>query len=335
MTQGSGWRAVDLPRLSGRIALVTGASSGIGLAVAQRLAGSGARTLLGCRDKERARQARELILARSPGAAVEIVQLDLASLESVEDAAEEVADLTGQLDLLVNNAGVMAVRPGRTADGFEIQLGTNHLGHFALTGRLLPLLLAAGDARVVTQSSLAHRGAVLTASAGLARTAEFTQLPHNSRWLGYCRSKLANMLFALELDRRWKRYAAALSPDEEGQSRLRSFPVHPGVARSELMDRASFGQRRLVGAVGRAGFQYVGQSTADGALPALYAAVRPELAGGEFIGPHGFPQLRGAPGICTPSRTARDPGLAARLWAASVEATGVGFEELQTRITTA
>jgi NAD(P)-dependent dehydrogenase (short-subunit alcohol dehydrogenase family) len=334
MTQGNGWRAVDLPRMSGRIALVTGASSGIGLAVAQQLARAGARTLLGCRDKARAQQAKELILGRCPAALVEVVQLDLASLESVEDAAEEVADLTGQLDLLVNNAGVMAVPPGHTEDGFEIQLGTNHLGHFALTGRLLPLLLAAGDARVVTQTSLAHRAAGPAGSAGLDGPADFTRLPHNSRWLGYNRSKLANLLFALELDRRWKRYAAALSADEDGQSRIRSFPVHPGVARSQLMDGASLGRRRVVGPVGKAGFQALGQSAADAALPALYAASRPELAGGEFIGPRGFPQLRGAPGICTPSRAARDPHLAARLWTASIEATGVGFEELQTRITT-
>ena len=330
MTLGNGWRAVELSRLRGRVALVTGASGGIGLAIAQRLAAGGARTLLGCRDKARAQQARALILGRSPGAAVEIVLLDLASLESVEDAAEEVADLTGRLDLLVNNAGVMAVRPGHTLDGFELQIGTNHLGHFALTGRLLPLLLAAGDARVVTQTSVAHRAAT---SAGLAEAAAFTHLPHNSRWLGYCRSKLANLLFALELDRRWKAYAAALSPDEEGQSRIRSFPVHPGVARSELLDKATFGQRAVIGRIGRVAFDSFAQSTADAALSALQAAVRADLAGGEFIGPRGLRELRGTPGLCTPSRIARDPQLAARLWAASVEATGVGFEELRTRIT--
>jgi NAD(P)-dependent dehydrogenase (short-subunit alcohol dehydrogenase family) len=329
MTQGDGWRADEISRLRGQVALVTGASSGIGLAIAQRLAAGGARTLLGCRDKVRAQQARELILGRSPQAAVEIVLLDLASLESVEDAAEEVADLTGRLDLLVNNAGVLALRPGNTADGFELQFGTNHLGHFALTGRLLPLLLAAGDARVVTQTSIAHRFAT---TAGLAEPAEFERLPHNSRWFGYCRSKLANLLFALELDRRWKNYAQALSPDQEGQSRIRSFPVHPGVARSELMAKASLGPRKVIGALGTITLDTIGQSLADAALPALLAATRPDLAGGEFIGPRGLRELRGAPGLCTPSRNARDARLAARLWAASIQATGVGFEELQPRI---
>ena len=265
-----------------------------------------------------------------PRAALEIVLLDLANLESVEDAAEEVADLAGQLDLLVNNAGVMAVAPGLTADGFEVQIGTNHLGHFALTGRLLPLLLAAGDARVITVTSVAHRTAT---SAGLSDAEQFEKLPHNSRWLGYCRSKLANVLFALELDRRWKSAAAAASADD-GYSRMRSFPVHPGVARSELLDKATAGQRRLFGPAARLGMNSLAQSADDGALPALYAASRPELDGGEFIGPRGFRELRGKPGVCTPSRMAQDRDLATRLWHASVDATGVGFEELQTRITT-
>ena len=332
MTLDSGWRAIDLPELRGRVALVTGASSGIGLATARELARCGARTLLGCRDKGRAQQAKALILSQFPQAMVEIVLLDLASLESVEDAAEEVADLAGHLDLLVNNAGVMAVRPGFTADGFELQLGTNHLGHFALTGRLLPLLLASADARVVTVSSMAHRTAT---AAELSEVGQFKRLPHNSRWLGYCRSKLANLLFALELDRRWKSAAAESSATADGaHSRLRSFPVHPGVARSELIGKASAGSRRVSGPITRLGMNSFAQSTADGAMPALYAASHLELEGGEFIGPRGFRELRGSPGLCTPSRTARDRALAARLWLASIEATGVGFEELQTRITT-
>ena len=329
MTQDSGWRAVDLPELRGRVALVTGASSGIGLATARELARCGARTMLGCRDKGRAQQARKLILDQFPRAMVEIVLLDLASLDSVEDAAEEVADLTGQLDLLVNNAGVMAVKPGFTADGYEVQIGTNHLGHFALTGRLLPLLLASGDARVVTVASAAHRGAT---TAELSEVSEFKRLPHNSRWLGYCRSKLANVLFALELNRRW-REAAEVSSDE-GHSRVRSLAVHPGVAKSELIDKASAGRRRISGPIARLGMNSVAQSSADGALPSLYAASHPELEGGEFVGPRGFRELRGTPGLCSPSRAARDQSLAAKLWLASIEATGVGFEELQTRITT-
>jgi NAD(P)-dependent dehydrogenase (short-subunit alcohol dehydrogenase family) len=329
MTQERGWRATDLPELRGRIALVTGASSGIGLATARQLARSGARTLLACRDRGRAQQARQLILNQFPSAAVEIVLLDLASLESVEDAAEEIADLTGHLDLLVNNAGVMAVKPGLTADGYELQIGTNHLGHFALTGRLLPLLLAGTDSRVVTVTSLAHHGAP---AAGLVEPDQFRTLPGNSRWLGYCRSKLANVLFALELDRRWKGFAA-LGPGDEGHSRMRSLAAHPGVARSELMDKASAGRRRVFGPIARLGMDSIAQSSADGALPTLYAASRPELDGGELIGPRGLHGLHGTPGPCTPGRIARKEDLAARLWAASIAATGVGFEELQARIT--
>jgi NAD(P)-dependent dehydrogenase (short-subunit alcohol dehydrogenase family) len=314
MVQWKGWRAADIPDLNGRVALVTGASGGIGLETAAQLARGGARTLLGCRDAERGARARETILARHPGAAVELVRVDLASLDSVEDAAEEIADRAGQLDVLVNNAGVMAMEPDLTAEGFELQLGTNHLGHFALTGRLLPLLLAADSARVVTVSSLVHRFAT---AAGLAEAAEFKTLPHGSRWLGYSRSKLANVLFALELDRRVRACAGA----------LRSIAAHPGLTRSELLAKASVGQRAVIGPVTRVSVGYSAQSTQDGALPSLYAATHPTAAGGEFIGPR--LGLRGAPVRATPSRVARDTVLADHLWAASVEATGIGYEELR------
>jgi len=148
-----------MPDLQGRVALVTGATAGIGLATAAQLARCGARTLLGFRAPQRGEAARDAVLADCPAASVELVRIDLASLDSVEDAAEEIADRAGQLDILVNNAGVMAPPPDLTADGFELQIGTNHLGHFALTGRLLPLLLAAEAPRVVTLSSLAHHTA--------------------------------------------------------------------------------------------------------------------------------------------------------------------------------
>ena len=313
MVQWKGWRAADIPDLHGRVALVTGASSGIGLATAAQLARGGARTLLGCRDPERAQRAREAILRRDPGAVVELVRVDLASLESVEDAAEEIADRAGHLDVLVNNAGLMAPPPDLTAEGFELQLGVNHLGHFALTGRLLPLLLAAESARVVTVTSMAHRVAT---GAGLSEAAEFKTLPHGSRWLGYARSKLANLLFARELERRVR--ACHWS--------LRSIPVHPGYARTELMANSGAGRRQVVGALARASFS-TGQSAAEAALPSLYAATHPGALGGEFIGPR--LGLRGAPIRIKPSRLAQDAALAGHLWAASVEATGVGYEELR------
>jgi NAD(P)-dependent dehydrogenase (short-subunit alcohol dehydrogenase family) len=314
MVQWKGWRAADMPDLHGTVALVTGASGGIGLETAAQLARGGARTLLGCRDPERGARAREQIAARNPGAAVEVVRMDLASLESVEDAAEEIADRAGQLDILVNNAGVMAPPPDLTDEGFELQLGVNHLGHFALTGRLLPLLLAADSARVVTVSSFAHR---LWSGAALSEPADFKTLPGGSRWLGYLRSKLANMLFALELDRRVRACSTA---------DLRSIAVHPGITRSELVAKASIGRRPVIGPVTRASVVLGAQATATGALPSLYAATNPAAAGGEFIGPR--LELRGAVVRVKPSRAARDPKLAGQLWSASVEATGVGYEEL-------
>jgi NAD(P)-dependent dehydrogenase (short-subunit alcohol dehydrogenase family) len=318
MVQWRGWRAADIPELSGRVALVTGATSGIGLETAAQLARGGARTLLGCRDLERGARAKDRIVARYADASVELVRVDLACLESVEDAGREIADRAGHLDVLVNNAGVMAPRPELTAEGFELQLGTNHLGHFALTGRLLPLLLAAEGARVVTVSSLMHRTA---SGAGLSEPADFKTLPHGSRWLGYSRSKLANLLFALELDRRVRACTGSATV-------LRSIAAHPGYTRSQLVARASIGQRAVLGQVAQLSTELVGQSAAAGALPSLYAATHPDAAGGEFFGPR--LGMRGAPTRVKPSHVARDGALAERLWAASVEATGVGYEELCT-----
>jgi NAD(P)-dependent dehydrogenase (short-subunit alcohol dehydrogenase family) len=314
MVQWKGWRAADIPDLHGRVALVTGATSGIGLETAAQLARGGARTIVGCRDTRRGDRARETIAGRHPGAAIELVRVDLASLESVEDAAEEIADRAGHIDILVNNAGIMAPPPDLTAEGFEIQLGTNHLGHFALTGRLLPLLLSAEAARVVTVSSLLHHGSL---GAGLAESTDFKTLPHSSRWSGYARSKLANLLFARELDRRVRAVDGT----------LRSISVHPGLARSELVAKSGIGRRAVVGQVARISVSLGAQSAAEGALPSLYAATHPTAAGGEFIGPR--LRARGAPTRTTPSHVARDEKLAALLWAASVEATGVGYEELR------
>ncbi len=316
MVQWRGWRAADIPDLSGKVALVTGATSGIGMETAAQLARGGARTLLGCRDLDRGARARERIIGRFADASVELVRLDLACLETVEDAAREIADRAGHLDILVNNAGVMAPQPELTAEGFELQLGTNHLGHFALTGRLLPLLLAADGARVVTVSSLMHH---VASGTGLSEPADFKTLPLGSRWLGYARSKLANLLFALELDRLVRACTGAATV-------LRSVPVHPGFTRSELVAHASIGRRAVLGQIAQVSSGVMAQSTASGALPSLYAATHPSVAGGEFIGPR--LGARGAPIRVKPGHAARDEALAGRLWAASAEATGVGYEEL-------
>ena len=313
--------------LSGRTVLVTGASSGLGLAVAGQLAGSGARTLLACRDAERARAAMEQIRTVHPDARVEFLRVDLASLDSIEEAAAEIVDRAGELDVLVNNASVMAPPQSHTADGFEIQIGTNHLGHFALTGHLLPLLLAAEAPRVVTVSSVLHRLAVR------AELTDFKILPRGSNWLGYARSKLANLLFAFELDRR-------------AHGRLCSLGAHPGFARSELGPRGEAGGvRRVTGPVVRQGAQILAQSPDQGARPILFAATAkaalrtgsaratlrgedPDATGTRFFGPRGPGGLRGAPTLAGSSALARNPELARELWEASVEATGVRYAAL-------
>jgi len=313
--------------LSGRTVLVTGASSGLGLAVARQLAGSGARTLLACRSADRAMEAMDRIRAVHPGARVEFLRVDLACLDSIEEAAAEIVDRAGELDVLVNNAGVMAPPQSHTADGFEVQIGTNHLGHFALTGHLLPLLLAAEAPRVVTVSSVMHRMAVR------AELTDFKILPRGSNWLGYARSKLANLLFAFELDRR-------------AHGRLSSLGAHPGFARSELMARAEGGMRKVTGPVVRQGVQMLGQSPDQGARPILFAATakaalragstratvrgeEPDVTGKRFFGPRGPGGLRGAPTAAGASALARDPELARELWEASVEATGVRYAALR------
>ena len=314
--------------LSGRTVLVTGASSGLGLAVARQLAGSGARTLLACRNADRAMEAMDRIRAVHPGARVEFLRVDLASLDSIEEAVAEIVDRAGELDVLVNNAGVMAPPPSHTADGFEVQIGINHLGHFALTGHLLPLLLAAEAPRVVTVSSVMHRVAVR------AELTDFKTLPRGSNWLGYARSKLANLLFAFELDRR-------------AHGRISSLGAHPGFSRSELMARAEGGMRRVTGPVVRQGVQILGQSPDQGARPILFAATakaalragagsaratvrgeEPDVTGRRFFGPRGPGGLRGAPTAAGASALARDPELARELWEASVEATGVRYAAL-------
>lgn len=309
--------------LSGRTVLVTGASSGIGLAVARQLAAAGARTLLACRSDERAAAALATIRASVPAARAEYIHVDLSCLDSIEEAAAEIADRAGELDVLVNNAGVMTPTPGHTADGFELQIGTNHLGHFALTGHLLPLLLTAEQPRVVTVSSLAHRAAVR------AELTDFKILPKSSNWLGYARSKLANLLFAFELDRR-------------AGGRLCSLAAHPGVTRSQLATHAQGGTRRLFGPVFRHGAWLISQPTEQGAQPIVFAATARAALAGEpvrrgperdvvgrrYFGPRGLGGMRGTPTTAEPSGLALNRELAQRLWEASVAATGVQFAEL-------
>jgi NAD(P)-dependent dehydrogenase (short-subunit alcohol dehydrogenase family) len=297
------WTEADIPDQTGRTAVITGASTGIGLETARQLAIAGARVLLGCRTRDKAERAATSIRESAPDADLAIVDLDLASLESVRGAAAAIVERSPSLDLLINNAGVMAVPLQHTADGFEMQFGANHLGHFALTGLLLPALEAAPAARVVTVSSPGHR---------MGRIA-FDDLDASEgyrRWLRYGQSKVANLLFAYEMQRR---LTNAGSP-------LISLACHPGGAKTELARDAG----RLM-ALFQPAADLVMQSAAMGALPTLRAATDPAATGGEYYGPDGLSGMRGHPTTLHSSGYSHRLDVAAQLWAVSEELTGVSY----------
>jgi len=306
------WTAADIPDLAGRTAVVTGANSGIGYPTALELARHGARVVLACRDEARGTAAARRLTTEVPGARVEVAALDLADLGSVRRFAESFSAAHPGLDLLVNNAGVMALPLRRTAEGFEMQFGTNHLGHFALTGRLLPQLLARSGSRVVTVSSETHR---------MGRV-DFTNLNAErgyGRWRAYAQSKLANLLFTLELQRR----AEAAGAD------LVAAAAHPGYAATNLQTagaRMSGSRLRAQGALLLN--RLFGQPAEMGALPSLYAATNPTVRGGDYVGPVGRRGTRGHPGPAVTSERARDADSAGRLWELSERLTGVRYEAL-------
>ncbi len=296
----SRWNASRLPDLAGRTAVVTGANSGLGLATAEALAGAGARVVLAVRDRARG-EAAAAGLAGVRGE-LEVRVLDLADLASVRQFA---ADWEGELDLLINNAGVMHLPESATKDGFETQFGTNHLGHFALTNLLLPHVTD----RVVTLSSNAHKlpGRPRIHFENLNLTGAY------SPGAAYGQSKLANLLFTLELQRRL----------EEAGSPVRAMAAHPGYSATNLATHSvTFGLRTAA----RLGDRVVAQTAAAGALPTLYAAVE-DLPGGSYAGPDGLGGWRGAPTLVGRSERASDPVAARRLWEASEELTGVAFPE--------
>jgi NAD(P)-dependent dehydrogenase (short-subunit alcohol dehydrogenase family) len=299
------WSTADIPDLTGRLALVTGATSGLGYETALELLRHGADVLIAARNPEKAAQAAET-LTQKAGRAPTVLELDLADLASVQRAAEEVVKSYDRLDLLINNAGVMAPPYRQTLDGFELQLGTNHLGHFARTGRLLPLLVK--GSRVVTVSSFMHKAVRGISEDDLRRPAGSYR-----KWESYGKSKLANLLFMLELDRR----ARAAGAD------LLSVGAHPGYAATHLQAAGpELAGRARQAQLWAAATRLVAQSAAAGAWPSLYAATYPDLRPGSFVGPSFF-EYRGTPKVVLPTRTAQDPELAERLWAWSVEATGV------------
>jgi NAD(P)-dependent dehydrogenase (short-subunit alcohol dehydrogenase family) len=298
------WTAEDIPDQTGRVAVVTGANSGLGAAVVGQLAHHGAEVILACRDTIKGEAVAEGIDA--PKASAVVARLDLGDLASVRAFATALASDHARVDLLVNNAGVMAPPRGKTKDGFELQFGTNHLGHFALTGLLLPLLLASAAPTVVTVSSQAHRG-------GYINFDDLAGERRYNRWAAYGQSKLANLLFAFELDRRSRQ--AGLD--------LLSQAAHPGWAATNLQSAGpALPYERLFMAIVNRTYA---QSAEMGALPILYAATVPDLPGGSFVGPDGIGEGRGYPKLVHGSSRAYDAEVARRLWSVSEQLTGVSF----------
>jgi NAD(P)-dependent dehydrogenase (short-subunit alcohol dehydrogenase family) len=297
------WDATDIPDQSGRVAVITGANSGLGLETARELARKGASVTMAVRNLEKGQAAIDDIERDQPNADLGLVQLDLASLDSVRKAAGELQDRLERIDLLINNAGVMYTPRQQTADGFEMQFGTNHLGHFALTGLLLDRLLPVAGSRVVTVSSIGHR---------IRSRIDFDDLNAEQRYnrvVAYGRSKLANLLFTYDLQRR---LAAS-------ESETVALAAHPGGSDTEL-------GRHIPGA----GFmtpllRWMTQSAAMGALPTLRAATDPAAEGGQYYGPDGFMETRGDPVVVSSSDRSHEVDTHERLWAVSEELTGVSY----------
>ena len=300
------WTENDVPDQTGRVAVVTGSNTGLGYDTARVLAARGATVVMACRDTAKAEAAATRIRSLAPKAELVVQKLDLGSLDSVRESAAAMAAAFPRIDLLINNAGVMYPPLQRTADGFELQFGTNHLGHFALTGLLLPNLLGVDGSRVVVVSSIAHN---------IRARIDFDDLQWErrryDRVAAYGQSKLANLMFAYDLQRR---LAAANAPTI-------AVAAHPGVAATELT--------RHVPGAGLPGvnwlFGRVLNSAEMGALPTLRAATDPAVAGGQYWGPDGFRELRGYPKLATASKQAQDLAIQQRLWQVSEELTGVTY----------
>ncbi len=302
------WTTADIPSQDGRVAIVTGSNTGLGFETAAELAIAGATVVLACRDKTKAAIAADSIRSRTKNGAVEVLAIDLGDLSSVRDAAAETLERWPRIDLLIDNAGVMIPPKSTTADGFELQFGTNHLGHFAYTGLVLEALTSTPGSRVVVVSSIAHRD-------GQMHWDDLQWERSYNRMAAYSQSKLANLLFMFELDRRL---------------RLAELPTialaaHPGVSSTELsrhIPGANLpGVKQLVGGL----LSVTLNSAADGALPSLRAATDPDAMGGAYYGPNGFREMRGDPVLVMPAgRALREPDWA-RLWGISEELTGVDY----------
>ena len=297
------WTTDDIPDQTGRVAVITGANTGLGYETARALAEHGAHVVLAVRNLDKGKDAAARITAASPSAGVALQELDLTSLDSIRAAARQLRSDHDRIDLLVNNAGVMYTPKSTTKDGFELQFGTNHLGHFALTGLLLDRLLPVAASRIVTVSSIGHR---------IRADIHFDDLQweHSyNRVSAYGQAKLANLLFTYELQRRLALHGTTIAA-----------AAHPGGSNTELM-------RNLPPLVARvsAVIEPLFQDPAMGALPSLRAATDPAVVGGQYFGPDGFAQTRGYPKVVASSRKSHDIDLQRRLWAVSEELTGVVY----------
>ncbi|BBZ26511.1 short-chain dehydrogenase [Mycolicibacterium madagascariense] len=292
------WTAADIPDQTGRVAVITGANTGLGYETATALAGRGAHVVLAVRNLDKGKAAADLIARRYPGADVGVQELDLTSLASIRGAAASIRAAYDGIDLLINNAGVMMTPKATTKDGFELQFGTNHLGHYALTGLLLDRMLITPGSRVVTVSSMGHR-------AGRMRFDDLQSDTGYNRVRAYGQSKLANLLFTYQLQRRL------------AGRRTIAVAAHPGGSSSELS--------RHLPRVVQAAFRPLEQDTEMGALPTLRAATDPTVTGGQYLGPGGFAEMRGYPRVVESSGRSHDIADQQRLWAVSAELTGISF----------
>ncbi|HUL98283.1 MAG TPA: SDR family NAD(P)-dependent oxidoreductase [Mycobacterium sp.] len=298
----SKWTTADIPDQTGRTAVITGANTGLGYETAKALAAKGAHVVLAVRNLDKGKDAAEQISTAIPGASVAVQQLDLSSLDSIRAAANELRSSHDAIDLLINNAGVMYTDKITTEDGFELQFGTNHLGHFALTGLLLDRLLTVPGSRVVTVSSQGHR---------MRATIHFDDLQWEDdydRIAAYGQSKLANLLFTYALQRRL-----------QGTNTI-AVAAHPGGSNTELARNVPPVMRVVMAALAP-----LTQSAAKGALPTLRAATDPGVLGGQYFGPEGFLEQRGYPKVVRSSEQSYDVDLQRRLWTLSEELTGVTF----------
>lgn len=304
-----GWTVDEIPSQEGRVIVVTGANSGLGYYTSRALAQKGGRVIMACRNLERGEEARQRLMKESPLHAPEVWQLDLASLDSVKRFAKKYNDEEGRLDLLINNAGLMAIPYYKTEDGFEMQFGVNHLGHFALSARLWPLLSATTGARIVQVSSLAHL-------MGKIHFEDIHWEVKYNKWGAYGMSKLANLLFIHELTKRLSGV----------QDQVIAAAAHPGYANTELQAKGAKmkGSRLGVDSFNLAN-RLVAQSPEMGALPSLFAATDPQVTPGDYYGPGGFMRLSGWPTPDKPSSSRVNDEVARKLWELSEKLSGVEF----------